>query len=91
MEVCHDDSWGTVCDDGWSRNEGTVACRQLGYSFVRVVTSGFYGQGTRQIWLDDLSCTGSESRIVDCSHNGFGINVCSHSEDAGLVCEDNCK
>ena len=89
--MCHDGVWGTVCDDGWNINEGTVACRQFGYSFVRVVTSSVYGSGTGQIWLDDLSCTGSESRIIDCSHNGFGVNDCSHSEDAGLVCEANCK
>ena len=43
VEVCHNDIWGTVCDDGWDRNEGNVACRQLGYKYERV---DFYQKGT---------------------------------------------
>jgi len=85
--VCHNGEWGTVCDDSWSVNDGIVVCRQLGYSFVRVRTSAYFGQGTGQIWLDNLSCRGTEIQLIDCNHNGFGVHDCFHNEDAGLVCE----
>ena len=42
--------------------------------------------GTGQIFLDDLQCTGSESRLVDCPHNGLGSHNCDHSQDAGVRC-----
>ena len=86
VEVCHNNVWGTVCDDYWSRNDGIVACRQLGHQYIATTTRSSYGRGTGQIWLDDLRCRGSESQLVDCRHSGFGLHNCNHAEDAGLVC-----
>ena len=30
LELCYNNQWGTVCDDGWSQASTNVACRQLG-------------------------------------------------------------
>ena len=32
VEICRDDIWGTVCDDGWTSVDSRVVCRELGHS-----------------------------------------------------------
>ena len=46
MEVCVNDTWGTVCNDGFDRAAAMVVCRQLGvtgsgkYIFIRCCKAG---------------------------------------------------
>ena len=86
MEIFYG-QWGTVCDDFWDLNDATVVCRQLGYlRAVYAYSSSQFGQGTGPIWLDNIQCIGTESRLDLCPHNGIGVHNCIHSEDAGVQC-----
>ncbi|KAM9745678.1 scavenger receptor cysteine-rich domain-containing protein DMBT1-like [Menidia menidia] len=89
VEVYHNTTWGTVCDDEWDVNDADVVCRQLdcGRS-VSATHAAHFGEGTGEIWLDDVECSGNERSLTECQHAGLGNHDCVHGEDAGVVCSD---
>ncbi|NWR90276.1 MARCO protein, partial [Furnarius figulus] len=84
VEIFHQGTWGTICDDNWTIREATVVCRMLGFS--RAVAHFTAAGGTGQIWLDDVRCSGTESSISDCTKRDWGTHNCSHREDVGVEC-----
>ena len=88
VEVYANGVWGTVCDDGWDVTDASVVCRQLGYSRATSAPGeAHFGQGSGPIYYDDVTCSGSEARLIDCSNPGLGNHNCAHSEDAGVACD----
>uniref|UniRef100_A0A8C8AM08 Soluble scavenger receptor cysteine-rich domain-containing protein SSC5D n=1 Tax=Otus sunia TaxID=257818 RepID=A0A8C8AM08_9STRI len=90
VEVFHNHQWGTVCDDGWDLNDAAVVCRQLGCGTAMSAPglSGF-GEGSGPIWLDGVSCLGTEATLTECSFKPWGNHACNHVEDASVVCSGN--
>ena len=88
VEIFYQGEWGTVCDDLWELQDARVVCRQLGFPNAEraVSATDFFSTGDGPIFFDDVGCSGSESQLSDCSHRGWNVNNCGHSEDAGVFC-----
>ncbi|XP_052228461.1 neurotrypsin-like isoform X2 [Dreissena polymorpha] len=90
LEVFYNNTWGTVCDNNFDILAARVVCRMLGYTGSTFAVHGqaAYGQGTGKIWLNIVTCTGSDSRLFNCRAN-WGVHNCRHSEDVGVDCDFN--
>uniref|UniRef100_A0A673BP80 SRCR domain-containing protein n=1 Tax=Sphaeramia orbicularis TaxID=375764 RepID=A0A673BP80_9TELE len=88
VEVRYKDFWGTVCDDEWNMLNALVVCRQVGCgdALAAVTVETHFGPGVGTILLDNLKCTGAEPSLTDCSHIGWNVHNCDHTEDAGVIC-----
>ncbi|NXU97522.1 C163A protein, partial [Cettia cetti] len=88
-EIYHHGIWGTICDDNWDLSDANVVCKQLGCGHaIEAFVSAHYGEGSGQIWLDDVNCTGAESDLWACPSRPWGQHNCQHKEDAGVLCSD---
>ncbi|VDI08633.1 Hypothetical predicted protein, partial [Mytilus galloprovincialis] len=88
--------WGTVCDDKFDQNAASVVCRSLNLPSKKElpsqnalpVTAAGFGQGTGSIYLDEVTCMGNESTILQCKTNAIGDTDCDHTEDVGVICSN---
>ncbi|XP_063969637.1 atrial natriuretic peptide-converting enzyme-like isoform X2 [Lytechinus pictus] len=87
VEVFHNNQWGTVCDDYFSEAAARVVCNQLNIKGdVRVYPQASFGEGSGQIWLDDVRCSGTEPSLRQCTTPELGRHNCQHNEDVGVEC-----
>ena len=89
VEILYEDQWGTLCHDYFSDTDAKVICRQLGFPEGNHIakSGGYFPAGIGNIWIDDLSCSGSEQNIHDCNFPGWDVHNCNHNEDAGVICD----
>ena len=87
LEIYYNDTWGTVCDNGFDDRDAQVACYMLGYGRYGAFIHQIYGSGSGPIWLDAVYCTGNELSLAECGHDIWGVHDCDHYEDVSITCE----
>ncbi|KAM9468107.1 antigen WC1.1-like isoform 4-T4 [Clarias gariepinus] len=86
LEVYHNATWGSVCDDQWNIRNAQVVCRQLGCgSALSADRNVSFGSGAGSIWLNRVKCRGDEIHLWDCHHSLRKHTDCS---DAGVTCAE---
>ena len=84
--------WGAISSSNWDINDATVVCRQLGYSAGAEVAlkNGVYGPVSGPVWITNLQCTGSETNVMECVHDGLGNKTewQRRPYTASVICKD---
>ena len=92
LEVKNEEVWGTVCSDGFDRNDANVVCKYLGRPGVEEVYSAadilnIESAQDSPIWLSDLECTGKEDNPFHCSQKVMKHHTnCDHNQDVAIKC-----
>ncbi|GCB78033.1 hypothetical protein scyTo_0016777 [Scyliorhinus torazame] len=87
VELYRNSKWGTICDNGWDVHSAKVVCRMLNCGTALAATRGaYFGEGTGDIWLDNVRCKGTELALYQCSANPLVGTNCTQKEEAGVIC-----
>ncbi|XP_051632292.1 soluble scavenger receptor cysteine-rich domain-containing protein SSC5D-like [Manacus candei] len=87
VEVLYLHRWGTLCGHTWGLAEAQVVCRQVGCGPALSAPGGaHFGQGEGPVWLDRVTCTGTEGHLGECQVGPWGEASCEHGADVGVVC-----
>ncbi|XP_064214349.1 uncharacterized protein LOC655370 isoform X2 [Tribolium castaneum] len=83
---------GYVCDDKFGLRDANVVCKELGFSLgaAEVKGNSFYAKnvtGKPFYMMDDVSCVGNETKLMDCDFSGWGVHNCLEQESVGIVCK----
>ena len=94
VEVFFNNEWGQLCGDILGTKAHNVVCSQIGYASMNssLPVSGLNLPENSQVWIYDISCTGFESTILECSSDvEFHVGkVYQHCNTAtGVICQ--CK
>ena len=88
VQVYHNNTWGWVCADQWDKRNADVVCRMM--DFDGALSAFLFREKRRtrnsRVWLKNLRCTGNESSLFECSHEGLGSHNCEVERKAGVLC-----
>ncbi|VDI25915.1 Hypothetical predicted protein [Mytilus galloprovincialis] len=91
LEINYRGEWGTVCGNHFGNVDAEVACKQPGYCSGIMQPGNLIRHGKGAIWLNDVNCSGSESKLLDCNFNNVTIQCDHFWNDVSIHCFLNCS
>uniref|UniRef100_A0A4W5L7J9 SRCR domain-containing protein n=1 Tax=Hucho hucho TaxID=62062 RepID=A0A4W5L7J9_9TELE len=88
VEVKSNQSWASVCEADFDRQDAEVVCGELGCGAPAALQGGLYGGGEGQTWDKEFQCKGKESLLLDCDTSDRKINTCLPGNAVGLTCSE---
>ena len=70
----------------WSLCFNFTVCFSDAVAITNENNNGIFSPGTGPIFLDEVTCSGDETILSNCTHRGISVHNCYHSEDAGVIC-----
>ncbi|XP_049340560.1 deleted in malignant brain tumors 1 protein-like [Astyanax mexicanus] len=68
-------------------SDAAVVCRELGCGeAVDALGKSHFGSGSGPIWMDDVDCSGSESRLKNCRSPVWVKHDCNETHNSGVIC-----
>ncbi|XP_027855238.1 scavenger receptor cysteine-rich type 1 protein M130-like isoform X3 [Xiphophorus couchianus] len=92
LEVKTNQSWSSVCEKDFDRQDAEVVCREIGCGPPSAHQGALYGEAEAPVGSREFLCEGSESALLNCSsRKSSGRNSCSPGQAVGLTCSDNIR
>ncbi|XP_064860559.1 deleted in malignant brain tumors 1 protein-like [Oncorhynchus nerka] len=88
VEVKSYQSWASVCEADFDRQDAEVVCRDVGCGAPVALQGGLYGEGGGQTWDKEFQCKGKESLLLDCDTSDRENNTCLPGNAVGLTCSE---
>ncbi|XP_070486924.1 scavenger receptor cysteine-rich domain-containing protein SCART1 isoform X7 [Equus przewalskii] len=86
--VQREGKWGHVCNREWTQREASVVCRQLGCGDAVGAPKYVPLPGEMQLpWLHNVSCSGKESSLWECSLGAWTRSKCPHEWVVVALCK----
>ncbi|XP_071261159.1 scavenger receptor cysteine-rich type 1 protein M130-like [Salvelinus alpinus] len=86
VEVKSNQSWASVCEADFDRQDAEVVCGELGCGAPAALQGGLYGGGEGQTWDKEFQCKGKEFLLLDCDTSDRKHNTCLPGNAVVLTC-----
>ncbi|XP_052440423.1 scavenger receptor cysteine-rich type 1 protein M160 [Carassius gibelio] len=88
VEVHRNDSWGTVCDSSWHKDEAKMACDMLNCGEAKQFTAfePAFEKKNGSLWY--FHCPRGAKDLWHCQEYINNVYLCRESKPAGLICNN---